>query len=189
MTVVLHDIMTVDVITAAPDDTLREIADLLTSEHIGGVPVVDGDDVVGVVSATDLLEFDATVEGGGSPEGQNRQAGFEDQPGPELWEEGEEPPASYFARLWEQQDATMGEEDFEPPAPERRGGPLDRYTAADVMTRTLCALPSDATAREGAEYMLRAGIHRLLVVDDDTLVGLVTTTDLVKAVSQYGLAG
>lgn len=187
--VTLHQIMTVDVITVAPDDSLREIADLLTSEHISGVPVVDGDDVVGVVSATDLLEFDASVEGGESSGGEEWQLGFEDQPGTELWEEGEEPPAAYFARLWEHQDAMMEEEELAAPSEEREGDPIDRYTAADVMTRTLCALPSDATAREGAEYMLRAGIHRLLVIDDDTLVGVVTTTDLMKAVSQHGLAG
>ncbi|MFB6240304.1 MAG: CBS domain-containing protein [Gemmatimonadota bacterium] len=185
--ITLHDIMTVDVITVEPEATLREVAELLSSEHISGVPVVDGDEVVGVVSATDVLEVDASGEEdfGREPD----QLAFEDEPGAELWEEGEEPPASYFVRLWEEQDRLDGEAfGREREAPEE-GGPLDRYTAADVMTRQLCMLPSSSSARDGAEYMLRAGIHRLLVIDGEELVGVVTTTDLVKAVSQYGLAG
>jgi len=187
--VTLHDIMTVNVITVSPDASLREVADLLSSEHISGVPVVDGDEVVGVVSATDLMEFDAATEGGGPPAEEDRQLAFEDQPDTELWEEGEEPPAAYFVRLWEQQDRARSQEIGATTERGGGGGPLDRFTAADVMTRTLCALPPDSTAREAAEYMLRASIHRLLVIDDGTLVGVATTTDLMKAVSQHGLAG
>jgi CBS domain-containing protein len=40
--ITLHDIMTVDVITVEPEASLREVAELLSSEHISGVPVVDG---------------------------------------------------------------------------------------------------------------------------------------------------
>lgn len=187
--VTLHDIMTVNVITVSPDASLREVAELLSSEHISGVPVVSGEDVVGVVSATDLMGFDAATEGGGPPVEPESQLEFDDQPGAELWEEGEEPPAAYFVRLWEEQDR-LREESFGGVAgPGEDGGPLDRYTAADVMTRTLCAMSPDTPVRDAAEYMLRAGIHRLLVIDDDRLVGVATTTDLMKSVSQYGLAG
>lgn len=187
--VTLHDIMTVSVITVSPDASLREIADLLSSEHISGVPVVSGEDVVGVVSATDLLEFDAATEGGGPPLDPGSQLEFEDQPDADLWKEGEEPPAAYFVRLWEEQDRVREESFGGGSEPVEGGGPLDRYTAADVMTRTLCAMSPDTPVRDAAEYMLRAGIHRLLVIDDDRLVGVATTTDLMKAVSQYGLAG
>lgn len=187
--ITLHDIMTVNLITVSPDASLREVAELLSSEHISGVPVVSGEDVVGVVSATDIVEFDAATEGGGPPVEPGSQIEFEDQPGTELWEEGEEPPASYFVRLWEEQDRLRGEGLGGGSEPARGGGPLDQYTAADVMTRTLCAMSPDTPVRDAAEYMLRAGIHRLLVIDDGRLVGVATTTDLMKAVSQYGLAG
>ncbi len=187
--VTLHDIMTVNVITVSPDATLREVAELLSSEHISGVPVVSGEEVVGVVSATDLLQFDSSTEGGGPPLEPGSQLGFEDQPGTGLWEEGEEPPAAYFVRLWEEQDRLRGESIGGEAEADRTGGPMDRYTASDVMTRTLCAMSPDTPVRDAAEYMLRAGIHRLLVIDDDRLVGVATTTDLMKSVSQYGLAG
>lgn len=54
--VTLHDITTVDVITVAPDASLREVAEVPTSEHIPGVPVADGDEVVGVVTTTDPVK-------------------------------------------------------------------------------------------------------------------------------------
>ena len=66
---------------------------------------------------------------------------------------------------------------------------LEERTARELMTRALCTLPPDTDIREAAQYMLRAGIHRILVARNDYLVGVVTTTDVVKAVAQYGLAG
>lgn len=188
--VTLHDIMTVDVVTVAPEDTLREVAEVLSSEHISGVPVADGDAVVGVISASDIVEIASSAEAGdGSLRGE-RQLDFEDQPGAEPWADGEEPPSSYFVRLWQQQEEETEAGRLGTPAgSDEDAAPLDRYTASDVMSRTLCALPPETPARDAAEYMLRAGIHRLLVVDGDALVGVATTTDLMKAVSQYGLAG
>ena len=37
--------------------------------------------------------------------------------------------------------------------------------------------------------MLRSGVHRVLVTKDSRLVGVASTIDIVKAVSQYGLGG
>ena len=50
------DIMTVDVITVSPDDTVEEVIRLLVEKKISGVPVVnEGMEVVGIVSEGDLL--------------------------------------------------------------------------------------------------------------------------------------
>ena len=49
------DIMTRAVITVGPHDTIREIAALLLERRISGVPVVEGDRVIGIVSEGDLL--------------------------------------------------------------------------------------------------------------------------------------
>lgn len=54
----VRDLMTSDPVTVAPDSTLREVAEKLSAEHVGGVPVVTaGRRLVGVVSATDLIDF------------------------------------------------------------------------------------------------------------------------------------
>jgi CBS domain-containing protein len=39
-------------------------------------------------------------------------------------------------------------------------------------------------AREAAADMLRFGIHRVLVMEDDKLCGLVTTIDLMRALAE-----
>ena len=53
----LRDIMTRDVVSAAPDMTIRDAMELLSERHVSGAPVVDGGKVVGIFSATDLLDL------------------------------------------------------------------------------------------------------------------------------------
>lgn len=55
----LRDIMTRDPVAASPEMTLRECVNLLTSQHVSGLPVVAGRRVVGVVSASDVLSLAA----------------------------------------------------------------------------------------------------------------------------------
>ena len=57
----LRDIMTRDVVVVFSDAPLRSALELFAKHHITGAPVVDGDAVVGVVSAADLLTFAATL--------------------------------------------------------------------------------------------------------------------------------
>lgn len=51
----VRDVMTTDVATVAPDTDLRDVAALLVQKRISGVPVVEGERVVGVVSERDIL--------------------------------------------------------------------------------------------------------------------------------------
>lgn len=56
------DVMTRQVLTVAPDTPVREIAGLLYTKRISGVPVVDeGGQLVGVVSEGDLMGHAAAV--------------------------------------------------------------------------------------------------------------------------------
>jgi CBS domain-containing protein len=48
-------LMTKDVITVAPDTPLRKVAELLATKGISGVPVVAGDELLGVVSEADIV--------------------------------------------------------------------------------------------------------------------------------------
>jgi len=47
--------MTSNVLVVGPDDPVTKIRDLMADRHIRHVPVVDGEDLVGVVSDRDLL--------------------------------------------------------------------------------------------------------------------------------------
>ena len=49
------DIMTTDVVTIGPDTHMMVIADLMIKRHIRRLPVVDGQEVVGIVYVSDLF--------------------------------------------------------------------------------------------------------------------------------------
>ncbi len=50
-----RDVMTSPVVTVRPDTPVKEIAQLLLTHHISGVPVVEDSKVVGIVTEADLL--------------------------------------------------------------------------------------------------------------------------------------
>jgi CBS domain-containing protein len=53
--VTLHDVMTRDLFTAAPEDQAHDVARKLQARHIRHVPIVTGGHVVGILSLRDLL--------------------------------------------------------------------------------------------------------------------------------------
>ncbi|AFZ72868.1 CBS domain-containing protein [Natronobacterium gregoryi] len=57
----------------------------------------------------------------------------------------------------------------------------DAYVVEDVMTTDLETISPDSDAMTAIERMQQSGIGRLLVVEDDDLVGLISRTDLMTA--------
>ena len=56
----VREVMHREVVTTRPDAPIAEAAVLMVDHHIGGLPVVDHDEVVGVITETDI--FRAFVE-------------------------------------------------------------------------------------------------------------------------------
>jgi CBS domain-containing protein len=137
----LRDIMTRDVVSAAPYMTIRDAMELLSERHVSGAPVVDGGRVVGIFSATDLLTL--------------------------LAELNDTTPSLTFRR--------------------RRGrtAPLEDVTIDEVMTRKVHSLPPDCSVDEAAALMGAKQIHRVLVMQGDIMLGIVTTSDVAKAVAEH----
>ena len=52
----ISTIMTQDVITATPDDEKLRILKVMVDNHIGGVPIIDSDEIVGMITKTDFLK-------------------------------------------------------------------------------------------------------------------------------------
>lgn len=182
------DLMTRDVITVEPETTLREVASLLATEHIGGVPVVAGEVVLGVVSATDLLDFDA--ESPGAPAQRELQAaGFGESPEDTAWEveAGDAPAAAYFTDLWEDAGADVVQRFEQSESPE--WNVLEEHVASEVMTRAVFSVSPDTGVQEAASRMLEAEVHRALVLEEGRLVGVLTTLDVLRAVASHGLGG
>lgn len=161
------ELMTRDVVTIGPEASASELARELSAHGISGVPVVDeADRVLGVASASDLL----------------RMALLHDEVGvgdPALYEptaEGADPgSAAYFAggdaevmRVLSATPATL----------------LGTYTVEDVMTPATFSIAPDATVRELARFLARGRIHRVLVLEEGRLAGLVTASDVVRAVAE-----
>lgn len=180
----LRDIMTTDVLTVSPTTTLREAAELLSTRHIGGAPVVDGTQLVGVVSAGDILAFAAAVPDV-SPE-RDEPADWDDVEGWTAWDGAEDPPARFFTDRSDQPDRDVVQEFDEGAAPSN-GDALDRHTVAEVMTRRVVAMPPTADGVEAAARLRSADVHRVLVVEGDRLLGIVTTSDITRAVADRRL--
>ena len=54
----VQDVMTKDLITINPDNTLEEAADLMVNHGIKKLPVIEGGRLVGIVTATDLIAYE-----------------------------------------------------------------------------------------------------------------------------------
>jgi CBS domain-containing protein len=73
---------------------------------------------------------------------------------------------------------------LEAEAEQRDPGELLRGTAVrDIMTLRTLTIAPDADVRDAAREMLYAEVHRLFVEDDGELVGVISTTDVVRAVA------
>jgi predicted transcriptional regulator len=154
----VRDLMSRDVVTVSPDLSLRDTVGLLDDRHITGAPVVSNGQVVGVISVSDLMSFEAATPG--IPRDRPRQ-----------W--------------WQDAGADLVERFQEVSSPE--WDVLVEHTVSEAMNRSVCSIGPDADAAEAAAYMLRAGVHRLLVTDESELVGIITTTDIVRAVAEQRL--
>jgi CBS domain-containing protein len=58
----VRDIMTTPVITVSPTMTVKDLAALFRDRRVGGVPVVDEDRLVGIVTEGDLMAMDADIQ-------------------------------------------------------------------------------------------------------------------------------
>lgn len=112
-----------DLVVAKPSHNLLEIWELMAKSSIQHIPIVHGDELVGLVSSWDIARY----------------------------------------------------------AIERGSAALGTILAADAMERKLVRLHPKATLREAAEELADGGFHSLPVTDDDNLlVGILTSTDIIR---------
>lgn len=166
----LSEIMSPDVVTVGPQTSLRELVGVLRDEKVSGVPVVSGGRVVGVVSATDLLdfEFEQPPEEAVDWEGLGR-----------ITEGGGDEAAGYYGGTWDASVDVLERIRMAEPEWDR----LMEHAVSEVMTSAIYALPPNEDLRSVASYMIRQGIHRVLVLDDDELIGIASAMDIVRAVA------
>lgn len=145
-----RDVMQKSVISVQPDTPLAQVARLFVDEAIHGAPVVDETErLLGVISVTDLIRAVDETHTSGAAT------------------------AIYFRDVLEFSgpDWSSAPEDFQ--------DRLEQLTVADVMQPSVVTVGSDVTVPEIAKLLRANQIHRVIVVNDGVLVGLVTALDLV----------
>lgn len=181
----VRDVMTADVVTVSPETTLREAMELLAARHVSGAPVVSAGQVVGVVTADDLMSFASAMPG--VPAERPPAVGWDEVEAPTLEEEVEEedePASAYFSALWDDAgaEATTRLEAVEGP----EWNALEDHDVSEVMTRSpLVTISPDASVESAAALMERHHIHRVLATEGKQLAGIVTAMDVAKAAAEH----
>lgn len=149
------NLMEPDPLAVSPEASLLSVHQLFIQEEIHGAPVVDDEGtVLGVVSSMDLLRAVQDVHESGATT--------------PIYFRGDLP---YSGPDWIQDP-----DDFQ--------DRLSELTAVDVMARELITVSENATVGEMASLMRKQRVHRVLVVEKERLVGLVTTFDLIGVLEE-----
>ena len=177
----VRDFMSTDVATLSPDMSLREAIELLADRRITGAPVVAANQIVGVLSANDVLAFEASTPGVPAGHYERSEHGELETPEDEQWDEGSDAPSAYFTEYWADAGADVVERLKALDGPE--WDVLGEHTVEEAMSTGVRSVQADASMPLAAAYLLKHGIHRAVVLDGKRPVGFITATDFVRAVA------
>jgi len=173
-------------VAVSPEQSIRDALELLTERHIGGAPVMTDGHVVGVVTAADLLAFEADAAPAPVEREDQLEVGELAPVGEELEDEETVPPGAFFTDWWADAGADVVERARAVAAPE--WDVLAEHTVTEAMsTSLLWVAPREPVARAAA-LMGSREVHRLLVLERGRLVGILTTTDIARAVADGRLS-
>lgn len=179
----LEQIMITDVLVLDPDMSLRDAVERLGSEGISGAPVVSGGRLVGVVSTSDLVEFQGSNPAIESPASDDTRS-LRDELEHRRWDDSDlsDDTSSYFVDFWGDGGSDVYQRLTGSDSPE--WDLLARHTVGEVMTRKIIALSPGTSLRDAAKLMTERRVHRVLVTEAEELVGIITTMDLVRAIAE-----
>ncbi len=208
-------IMTKEVLTVSLGTDVAKAAAVMLDKGISSLVVLDGGAVAGIVTKTDLVRhFYESLAGRYkvkdlmSKDVVTANQGHSIARIVELMEEygvrrvvivSRDKPIGLvtesdiaFAQL-DLPDSSRGREVKFTRKLERGGRPMARYvkyvallTADDIMRKELFTIDSESDAAQAALLMMRKGISGIPVVDGETLVGILTKTDITKGVRRAG---
>lgn len=158
-----RDIMRTQLITVSTTTPLADVVRLLGEYRVGGLPVTnEAGRIVGVVSMRDLIE---------------RYAQDPDQH-PRRRESFYGAPDASLDTL--DDDEAIEPVEFEAEADE---------TAGDLMNSEVWSVPASADLQQIATVMVERHIHRVLVLEKERHVGLITTLDVLRALARDPASG
>jgi len=157
MNLTARDIMRTSVHVVDPDLPLRDLDREFIDKKVSGFPVVLRDKLVGIVSRSDIvrqLYVEQSLAEMVSDYYREGQ-GFPDEPG-------------LTARVVADQ---VGER-------------FEQLRVKDVMIRELLTVSPQQSLRSVAQMLFGHHIHRVLVTEDERLVGIITAMDLVRLIAE-----
>jgi len=158
----VKDVMTRDPVTCTTGTPLREAVRLLRKGHIGGLPVMDNNELAGIITESDLIA-------------QLETSRISD----DLWLPSPfeiiEIPFREFVN-WEKTKHALQNIGDKP--------------VEKVMTRRVVTIAEDMDIEAAASLMLREGIARLPVLRGNQLVGIITRADIIQGIGRtYDMTG
>jgi CBS domain-containing protein len=146
------DYMKRRVIKFSPEDSIFDVAKVLSEKNISGGPVVKKNKIVGVISQSDIVKF--------------MQLNI---PLPSRTEVPSV--AVILATLIK--DHIRFKKELEK---------ISKFKVKDIMRKGVITISPDETILDAAMKMAKHDISRLLVVDEkDKLIGIITRSDLIRA--------
>ena len=149
-----HEVMTRDVFTVSADWPVKQLTRFLIDHSITGAPVVnDKNEVLGVVSLTDVANHLNVTGTAPSLDGTH----------------------DFFIPA---EDGEYGQEKARNLHLESSEG----LSVRDIMTPMLFTVNEEASVKDVADAMIRGRIHRVLVTQENRLVGIITSLDLLEII-------
>lgn len=155
-----RDVMQRDVITLSVHAPISEVVSTFEEYHITGAPVVDAAGrAVGVLSVADIAREDHVQ--GGRLESERYEY--------------------YLSNPLEEErdDMISGDEDIFAKK-DYSGELLGEQRVEDWMTPRVISVDPDADLKSVCELMAKESIHRVLVTEEDSVLGIVSTFDVVR---------
>jgi CBS domain-containing protein len=148
----VNEVMTKDVVTCSPADTVESIVKIMSEKNISGIPVIEEGRLTGIITEEDIMKVLIVPE-----------------PSHTLWlpspfEVLLEIPIKDVVSLrrMRQSYADAGHREVR-----------------DIMTKSVWTIEPDNDIEEAAAIMVRHRINRLPVLADGKLIGIVTRDDII----------
>jgi CBS domain-containing protein len=157
-----RSLMRTQVLKLSPNMPIPRALELFEDHKISGAPVVDTSGrVLGVLSATDITRAERMSESATRTDSRKLvMRGGDDESDDEMAEED-----------------LLSIEDY---GPETSDGP----TVGDWMNPEVISVRPDSTLPELCRVLVENGIHRVLVMEQGELLGIVTSSDVVRCVAR-----
>jgi len=150
----VKDVMSKPVTTITLDTPVKDAAAMLADKNISGAPVMEGDRIVGMFTEADVLRSLKTMK-------KDLRLVY---------------PSISSLGIAFQEEVTQREilEAYEE---------IGHLPVKEVMSREVVTVDADIPLNEAISKMVLKGIHRLPVIEKNTLVGIVTRGDIIRGLA------